>query len=262
MTIGPFTIRSYGFMIFLGIIAALLLGNHRAKKKGLGDEIAYDLTFVCAFCGMLGAKLLYLIMDWKEFWQDPVWGILYGFVVYGGIIGGILAAYIFSRKQKYDFRLILDLAFPSVAVAQGFGRIGCFLAGCCYGAPTDAWYGITFHNSYIAPNDIKLFPTQLVSSAGMFCIAGILLVYDRYGKKQGRIGALYLFLYSIGRFCIEFWRGDAERGHVGVLSTSQFISIFIFIFGVIVWMWSNKEQTNELKKVDVKEGENTAEQTE
>jgi phosphatidylglycerol:prolipoprotein diacylglycerol transferase len=137
------------------------------------------------------------------------------------------------------------LTAPSVALAQGFGRIGCFLAGCCYGRETDTAIGIAFHNSPIAPNGVKLIPTQLFSSAGDFLIAVVLLVYARKGRKRGKVGALYLVLYSVGRFIIEFFRND-YRGSIGVLSTSQFISLIILAIGTVMFFmgklpWTNKE---------------------
>lgn len=148
LTIGPFTVRGYGLMIAIGVLVALFLGEARAKKKGLDAEAIYPLTFVCVIFGFLGAKLLFCIVEWKTFIKDPL-SVLSsnGFVVYGGIILGIIAAYVYIRIKKLDFWDYFDLVLPCVAITQGFGRIGCFLAGCCYGKATDAWYGIAFHSS-------------------------------------------------------------------------------------------------------------------
>ena len=129
----------------------------------------------------------------------------------------------------------MDLILPSVALAQGFGRIGCFLAGCCYGVETDSAFSVTFHDSAYAPNGVALFPSQLVSSGLDFIHFAVLCVIAKKNKTPGRIGALYLIFYSIGRFCIEFFRGDLLRGSVGTLSTSQFISIFVAIAGAIMY---------------------------
>jgi phosphatidylglycerol:prolipoprotein diacylglycerol transferase len=133
-----------------------------------------------------------------------------------------------------DFPAYLDLMIPSVALAQGFGRIGCFLAGCCYGKETDGLLGVTFTQSNFAPNNVRLFPSQLVMSAGDFVIAAILLMYAKKERPKGKTSALYLMLYSVGRFFVEFTRND-NRGTVGVLSTSQFIGIFIFIIGAALF---------------------------
>ena len=145
-----------------------------------------------------------------------------------------------------------DIFMPSVALAQGFGRIGCFLAGCCYGRPTESAIGIAFTHSHYAPNGIKLIPTQLISSAGMFVIAGILFYYGRKKHIPGKISALYLLLYSIGRFIIEFFRND-YRGEIGVLSTSQFISLFMFAAGIVFMIVLSKKEkavSNETTETD------------
>jgi phosphatidylglycerol:prolipoprotein diacylglycerol transferase len=231
LKIGPVTIHGYGLMIGIGILCALLGADKRAKSKGLNASIIYSLGISALIIGFVCAKLLYCIVDIGEFMNNPM-AVLSGngFVVYGGLIGGILTAAFCCKFKKVSFLKYFDLAAPSIALAQGFGRIGCFLAGCCYGRETDSCIGIVFHKSLFAPNQIRLIPTQLISSAGNFLIAIILLLYDRKGSRSGKTGALYLALYSVGRFVIEFFRND-YRGNVGMLSTSQFISIIVFAIG-------------------------------
>ena len=232
LSIGSFTIHGYGLMIAVGILTALFVGEARAKNRGLNADEIYNLTLCCAVFGFLGAKLLFCIVEWKSFVAAPL-SILKssGFVVYGGIIVGTLAGYVWCRLRKLVFLDYFDIVLPSVAVAQGFGRVGCFLAGCCYGRETDSVFGIVFHNSRFAPNDVKLIPTQLISAFGMFIIAGICFWYAKTPRKRGTTGFLYLTLYSIGRFGIEFLRND-YRGEIGILSTAQFISLFIVLIGV------------------------------
>ena len=232
LSIGPITIHGYGLMIAIGILAALFIGEARAKNRNLNADEIYNLTLCCAVFGFLGAKLLFCIVEWKSFISDPL-SILKssGFVVYGGIIAGVLAGYVWCRLRKLVFLDYFDIVLPSVAVAQGFGRVGCFLAGCCYGRETDSVLGIVFHNSQFAPNDVKLIPTQLISAFGMFIIAGICFWYAGKPRKRGTTGFLYLTLYSIGRFGVEFLRND-YRGEIGILSTAQFISLFIVVIGV------------------------------
>lgn len=123
---------------------------------------------------------------------------------------------------------------PSVALAQGFGRIGCFLAGCCYGKEAEGWLSVTFHNSDFAPNGVALVPTQIYSSILDFVHFAVLLYIARHKKAHGQVAACYMIFYSAGRFCLEFFRGDLIRGSVGSLSTSQFISIFIFAAGILL----------------------------
>lgn len=235
LKIGPLSIHGYGLMIGIGVIVALVVAAKRAKKRGLDTDFVYGLGLITLVFGFIGAKLLYCIVEIEAFLNEPMQVLSgSGFVLYGGIIGGILAAMVYCKYKKVNFFEYFDLAVPSVAIAQGFGRIGCFLAGCCYGRETDSCIGIMFHNSSIAPNGIKLIPTQVFSSAGNFLIALVLLLYARKNRKTGKVGALYLILYSVGRFIIEFFRND-YRGNVGVLSTSQFISLLILAIGIAMF---------------------------
>ncbi|MDD6203126.1 MAG: prolipoprotein diacylglyceryl transferase [Lachnospiraceae bacterium] len=237
LTIGPITIYGYGLMIAIGVIAALLVGEYRANKRGLNGDLIYGMTFSAVIFGFVAARILFIITEWRDFLQNPKDLIAgNGFVVYGGIIGGILTVYIYCRLKKVNFIDYFDLMVPSVALAQGFGRIGCFLAGCCYGRETDSIFGIVFHNSAYAPNNVRLIPTQLMMSAGDFVIAAILLWYSKKERTKGKTGTLYLILYSIGRFIIEFFRND-DRGAVGVLSTSQFIGIFMFVIALYLFFF-------------------------
>lgn len=237
-SIGPFQVHTYGLMIAIGIIAAYMTAEHRAKKKGLDPEQIFGLVGMCVIFGFAGSKLLYLITIWKSIVKDPsiiAESMASGWVVYGGILGGIIGAVIFCKIKKLPAWEYFDLALPSVALAQGFGRIGCFFAGCCYGVETESHFSITFKHSEFAPNHVHLVPTQLLSSAFDFALFFFLCFYDKRGKKQaGEVTGLYLICYSIGRFIIEFFRGDLERGSVGILSTSQFISIFTFAAGLIL----------------------------
>ena len=233
LTIGPVTIHGYGLMIGLGVMAALLLGDYRAKKFGLNGDHIYGMTFSAVILGFVAARILFIITEWGNFLQNPMQYLAgAGFVVYGGIIGGALTIYGFCKIKKIDMLSYLDLMIPSVALAQGFGRIGCFLAGCCYGKETDSFLGVVFTNSDFAPNGVKVLPTQLFMAGGDLIIMAILLWYAAKRPMHGRTSALYLILYSIGRFVIEFLRND-DRGTVGALSTSQFIAIFTLLAGVL-----------------------------
>lgn len=253
LTIGSVTIiHGYGLMIAIGIMVAILTASYRAGKKGLDKEAIYDTALLGMLTGFMGAKLLFCILDIKAVIANPKLIISGGgFVVYGGIIAGVLSAFIYCKVKKIVFLEYLDVLLPSVAIAQGFGRIGCFLAGCCYGKETDSIFGIAFHNSTMAPNGVKLIPTQLFSSAGDFAIAGIIFAYESYVKRKGRKtgrgcgSGLYLILYSVGRFIIEFFRND-YRGSLGFLSTSQCIAIGTLILGIIIF---GKSRKNSIEKV-------------
>lgn len=232
---GFVTIHGYGLMIAVGVLCAIVLASVRAKRKGLDPDIVLSLGLLSLIFGMIGAKLLYCIVEYKALISSPMQIFTgTGFVVFGGIIGGTAAAFFYCRRKKVNFLLYLDLMMPSVALAQGFGRIGCFLAGCCYGRETDSFVGFVYHDSTCAPNGIPLIPTQLFSSTACFLLAAVLLLYARKPRIDGRIGALYIMLYSVGRFIIEFFRDDF-RGSIGVLSTSQVLSLLFLLIGIALY---------------------------
>ncbi|MDO5574200.1 MAG: prolipoprotein diacylglyceryl transferase [bacterium] len=241
-TIGHFTVHGYGLMIGLGFLAAYLLLGYRAKKYQLSENDATNIAICVLLFGFLGGKLLYILVEFKAFLQDPLSVIgSEGFVVYGGIITGILTIYIYCRIKKLNFLQYFDILAPEVAVNQAFGRVGCFLAGCCYGRETDSAIGVVFPDGCLAPAGVKLLPTQIFSAGADLALAIILMIYARKTKYKGNVAALYLLLYSIGRPVIEYFRAD-ERGAVGTISTSQFISIFIFLIAVGFFLFNVKTQ--------------------
>ena len=241
-TIGGVTIYGYGLMIGLGIIAAYVMAEYRAKKKGMDSDPIISIALWGVAAGFICSKLLYFITIFDEILENP--GIMLdfrdGFVVYGGIIGGIFGGYLVTRIRKLSFLRYFDLVIPSVALAQGFGRIGCYLAGCCYGLQLDTPISIIFTQSDFAPNGVPLLPTQLISSGLNFLHCGLLLWAAKRFKTDGRVSALYLICYSLGRFILEFFRGDLIRGSVGTFSTSQFISLFVFAVGVGLFVLAPK----------------------
>lgn len=231
-------IYGYGFMISLGIIFALLMLFKRSKGLEYDEDSLWNMAIITIIAGIVGGKLLYIITEFNYIKENPMIIIKEfgsGFVIYGAIIGGIggLAGYCYSKK--WNILKTLDLVLPSVALAQGFGRIGCFLAGCCYGRETHSHIGVVFNESLFAPTGVPLHPTQLYSSVFDFLLALFLLWYaNRNTREDGRVFSMYVIIYSIGRFLVEFLRND-PRGNVGVLSTSQFIAIFTLILGIVIF---------------------------
>ena len=243
LRIGPLTLYGYGFMIAIGVLAAWLVVEQRARKLHLACEHIFYLVLWCVLGGFASAKILFWITEWKEVIRNPLEMLSSdGFVVYGGIIGGILAGWIYCKVKKLNFLTYFDLMMPSIALAQGFGRIGCFLAGCCYGRETDSVLSVTFQNSDFAPNHVALIPTQIYSSVLDFLHFVLLLYIARHKKSDGQVAAFYLIFYSIGRFALEFFRGDLIRGSVGSLSTSQFISLFILAAGIAILIIRTKKK--------------------
>ena len=179
LKIGPFTIYGYGLMIAIGIFAAYTLAEYRARRlEGVDDERVFGLTAWAVAGGLAGGKVMYYITILPQIISDP--SLLYrdlleGFVIYGALIGGFVGIWLYCRKWKLNLLSYLDLALPSVALAQGFGRIGCLLAGCCYGMETDSAFCIIFQESAYAPNGIPLIPTQIISSVLDFAHFAVLI---------------------------------------------------------------------------------------
>lgn len=235
LKLGPITIHGYGLMIGIGILCAFLVAEFRAKKRDMDVNILYGLAFFTLIFGFVGAKLLFCLVNLQSVIESPLLMLSgAGFAVQGGIIGGVAAGILFCRMKHVAFLQYFDMLIPSVALAQGFGRIGCFLAGCCYGRETDSVFGVIFNNSPYAPNGVRLWPTQLMSAAGNFLIAAVLILYARKPRAAGRVSALYLVMFGGGRFILEYFR-SGYSAMVGVFSAGQFISLFILGAGLTLF---------------------------
>ena len=229
-------IKSYGLMIAIGIIVASSLLISKGKKRGLDEDSLLNLIIFAVIGGILGGKLLFIITEFKNILKNPsiILNFGYGFVIYGAILLGALTIYLYCKKKKWNTLEIIDMTVPGLAIAQGFGRIGCFLAGCCYGVETKLKIGVEFPIESLAPAGVHLHPTQIYSSIFDFILGFLLLYYGRKERDTGKVTGLYLIIYSIGRFSVEFFRND-PRGTVGILSTSQFIAIFTLVVGIIIF---------------------------
>lgn len=247
LKIGPLTIHGYGVMIAVGILFAFWLAEKLAKKHGLDPDGITSLIFFDIIFAYICSKLLYVLTVFDQFLADPV-SVLGsgGWVVYGGIIGGIVGAWLYSKKKGWDVISVYNLMAVCMSLGQGFGRIGCFFAGCCYGVPTDSPIGVQFPADSLCPVGHPVIPTQLIMSAGDFLIFFILYRNYEKGKHPEKTAAIYLILYSLGRFLVEFIRGDIDRGFVGILSTSQFISVFVFIAGLWLYFKDGKNNPEQL----------------
>ncbi|MGI5884972.1 MAG: prolipoprotein diacylglyceryl transferase family protein [Candidatus Spyradocola sp.] len=229
-------IPAYGTLVALGAIAALTLFLGRveagAKRRAL-------LVAGAALLGaLLGAKGLYLLtcpagLSWRE-------KLLGGFVFYGGLAGGLAAGGLAAKRVHLSCLPLLDAAAPAIAIGHGIGRVGCFLAGCCYGRPMPPPLGIVLPQALGAPRDVPLFPVQLLEAACNLALGAFLLYYGRKrGRKglappAGRTSGLYLLLYAGERFFLETLRGDAVRGFAGGLSTSQWGALLGAAAGLVL----------------------------
>jgi phosphatidylglycerol:prolipoprotein diacylglycerol transferase len=235
LELGPITLYTYGVLLAAAYLLGLKLAMVRAAKRGLDAARILDLGIYIIIAALLGAKLLLLVTDFSTFRQDPRELLTLarsGGVFYGGLILAVAVALWYIRRARLPLWATCDAFAPGIALGHVIGRFGCFFAGCCYGKPTTVPWAITFTNPFAAANvgtplGVPLHPTQLYEAGAEFLILVVLLASERKRKPfAGRTFWLYMLLYAISRFVIEFFRGD-ERGNVGVLSTSQFISVLL-----------------------------------
>lgn len=237
-------------MIAIGIIVAASIFINKGKKRGYDEDSLINLIIFTVIGGILGGKVLFILTELKDIINDPsiLLNFGYGFVIYGAIGGGALTMYLYCKRKKWNIIEMFDIVVPGLAIAQGFGRIGCFLAGCCYGAKTDLPIGVVFPEGSLAPSGIHIHPTQIYSSTFDFALGFLLLYYGRKQKTNGKVMGMYLIVYSIGRFLVEYLRDD-PRGSIGFLSTSQFIAIFTLVLGIIMFN-INKFFKGEKKNIE------------
>lgn len=220
-----------------GAIIAIFIAMLLTRRKYKYDFVDYTFNLIWVFLmAMAGAKLLYLIVELKAFIANPSLFVKFiggGGVFYGGLIGAMIGTFISSRIRRWNYIAVMDTLVAPICIAHSFGRVGCFMAGCCYGMETDSIFGVEFPEGGLAPVGVKVLPTQLFEACILFILGLVLLLIIWKSPKTGIAAGLYLTVYPAWRFFIEFFRAD-RRGEVGSLSTSQFISIFIFVAGLTI----------------------------
>jgi phosphatidylglycerol:prolipoprotein diacylglycerol transferase len=248
-TLGPFhlgptlTLHTYGVLLAIAFLAGLFVVSSQAKRAGLDANRITDMAVWVLIAGLLGAKVLLVLVDWRYFGRNPrdVLSVFQsGGVFYGGLMGGILVAWWYARRHHLAGWQTADVLAPGVILGQAIGRLGCFSAGCCWGKPTAVPWAVTFTDVYSAravgtPMDTPVHPSQLYESFAAFLIFLFLVWLAPRKRFHGQVTLAYVALYSVVRFTLEFWRGDPDRGawFGGVVSTSQVIAV-VLVLGVAV----------------------------
>ncbi len=234
--IGNISLPMYGLCTMVGTVFALI-AVFRLRKKGspLSEDNLLDALIWAILLGFLCSKILYFIVEppqmphsWAELWDL----ITAGLVFYGGLLGGLLGLVFVSLKTKKHIITYADLMTPCFCLAHAGGRIGCLMAGCCYGMEYTGPCAVVL-------DGVSRLPTQPMEAAFLVILSGILMAIYLKKPRRGTVTGWYMVLYAVWRFGIEFFRADF-RGNVGPLSTSQFISLFIFAFGVYLLIRSRK----------------------
>src|SRR5438874_1062405 len=243
--LGPITVYTYGVLLAAAYLLGLKLAMVRAKASDLDANRVLDLGIYIIISALIGAKLLLLVTDFRAFTADPRELLTLarsGGVFYGGLILAVIVALVYIRRVGLPLWTTCDVFAPGIALGHVIGRFGCLFAGCCYGKPTTKPWGITFTDTFAAtyvgtPLGVPLHPTQLYEAGAEFLILILLLVTERRGRPYpGRTFWLYMFLYAVSRFIIEFFRGD-DRGTVWMFSTSQFISILLAPLAIVMLVY-------------------------
>ncbi len=253
---GSFEITTFGLMMFVAFIVAGWVLTKQLKKSGIGDDVASSIVMAAAIGGIVGAKIYYAILfrDWHLLFERA------GLVWYGGLIGGALAVSWVIHRGRVPFWTSADATAPALAIGYALGRIGCFLVGDDYGAPTNSWVGIAFPKGAppttaaalrdfgvkvdpsIPPDAVlRVWPTQLFESAAAFLMFVILWRYNDRPHARGRAFGLFLIMLGIERFLVEIVRAKDDR-FLGPFTIAQLISVVAVIVGAALMARRNAER--------------------
>jgi len=223
------SVRWYGILISLGMLLGIFIAYFEAKRLGYNPDDIIDLALWAIPAALIGARLYYVIFQW-EYYKGNILKILNtregGLAIHGGIIGGVLAGYLFTRIKKMPFWKTADIVAPSIALGQAIGRWGNFINGEAHGGPTNLPWGIIV-------DGVKVHPTFLYESLWDFGLFIFLILYRKKKKFDGEVFLLYGIIYSAGRFWIEGLRTDSLM-FLG-MRVAQLISILIIVFGLLLY---------------------------
>lgn len=251
LNIGPLSIHTYGLMVALGILAGVWLGEYLFRRSGGEPGRIIDMALIVVIFGLIGARLLYILVNLSYYSSNPLETIMLwkgGLVFYGGLLGGVLSLIVYIRIHGLPFWSTLDIAAAAVTLGHGFGRLGCFSAGCCYGKPTDLPWAVTFTDPRCLAVDVlgqPVHPTQLYSFLFLMGLTGLLVWLYPRRRFPGQGTAAYLILYGLFRFGVEFLRSD-PRGSFSLLgttlATSQWISMGAVFAGSVIYAVLSRRQ--------------------
>ena len=228
--IGSLPVRGYGLMVAIAFLVAIYLAAHRAKKEGIPSQTIFDLGLYLLVSALLGARIFHYFQhrdsyqsftDVFKVWQG-------GLAYYGGFLLALTVGVLYLRSRKLSIAKVTDIFAPSLVLGLGIGRIGCFLAGCCFGKPTSLPWGVTFPRESLVWMEIgsqKVHPTQLYSSLSLICIFVVLLILRRHIKLPGQLFLSAVLMYALHRFFIDFLRHYTSDERIGSLATSQVMSV-------------------------------------
>ena len=245
LKLGPINLYTYGFFLSLGFLVAILVAGREAKRTGLSEEHFYDLCFYLILAAIVGSRLLFVIVDPHPFLQNPlkifaIWEG--GLVFHGGLIAALATAFFFIRRYRLPWKLTLDALAVGMPLGVMFGRIGCFMAGCCFGSPSHVPWAVRFTNpETLCPLRVPVHPAQLYESVLSLGIFGIVFWLRRHKRFDGQLLLTYFLLAGLARFTVEFFRAPTELDPRGPeiifhLPATQVVALGIaLISGAVLW---------------------------
>ncbi len=225
------TIYSYGFSVSLAVLVVYFLARKRAKAVGIDTASVADLLFFLFLSGIFGARLFYVAQHWSDY--ENQWSRIFliqegGLVWYGGFLAAACAGFLYALIRRWPLLKMCDLFAPLVAIGHGVGRVGCFMNGCCYGRPTDFFWGVRFPGEPFARH-----PAQLYEALALVGLGILLSVYSTKKYKEGAIFLFYVLGYALIRFFVEFLRGDQTK--FGWLTLPQWTSVLLLLGVSALW---------------------------
>ena len=241
-SLGNFPIFSFGACVALGLLFAHTVIARVARRDCVGNpDFASNIVVLLISAGFVGARAAYVMEHWTSHYRQSPADILDlragGLMFFGGFITSLIVALIYAKISKIKPLALIDVLAPALPLAHAFGRLGCFMNGCCYGRVTDAWYGVLFPPGsppHIEQGPFPVIPTQLMESGlNLLIFVILILLAYRVKTRPGVRAGLYMMLYAVARYCVEGLRAD-ERMQIGIFSISQFISLGVFTAGAIL----------------------------
>jgi len=245
--LGKFFLPTYGFLVSLGVLLGLWISVRDSARLGYDGDKAWNLGILVVLCGIVGAKVLYIINDWGYYSSHTseifsINTLQAGGVFSGGLLAAFAAAAWYVWKNHMPALGTCDAFAPGLAFGHALGRIGCFAAGCCYGKETHHWWGVVFRNPLAhditgTPLNVPLEPTQLFECAVELANFFFLMWLLKRRKFDGQIIGAFLFIYGVARFFLEYLRDDPGRGSVfgGAMTGTQLIAIGLVLAGGLIW---------------------------
>lgn len=249
---GDFPIGTYGLLLTFGFFLALLLARRHAREAGIDPEAITDLAISLLIAGVVGAKLAMIVVELaKGVPMAEVFSLATlraGGAVHGGIIGGVIVFFWRMKKHHLPLDKTMDILAVAIPVGQAIGRLGCFMAGCCYGTECHHAWAVTFTDIDArmlsgTPLEVPLHPVQLYTFVMNATVFGILMLLKARKRFDGQLVAAYFLLEGLGRAIVEVWRGDLDRGawfDLPWLSTGRLTAFAFILFGLGLWTWLSR----------------------